>query len=124
MAANPYTINAKLEKRFVVEISIDKHDQVVEITAIGEIDLNSSPQLRKEIVQGVKSGHKVTINLSSVTYMDSSGVATLVEGLQSSSAKKQSFTLLSPSDAVMKVLKLAKLETIFDIQQTKDEPAT
>lgn len=109
-----------LEKRHVVEISVDKSDQGTAITPTGEIDLNSSPALRKEIVQGVKSGGKVTLNLSSVTYMDSSGVATLVEGLQSSNAKKQSFTLIAPSEAVMKVLKLAKLDTIFDIQQGTD----
>jgi anti-sigma B factor antagonist len=47
--------------------------------------------------------------------MDSSGVATLVEGLKACADKKK-FILVNPSEPVMKVLKLARLDGLFRIQ--------
>jgi anti-anti-sigma regulatory factor len=46
--------------------------------------------------------------------MDSSGVATLVEGLQAAGGAS-SFLLLAPSQSVMKVLQLSRLDSVFSI---------
>ena len=56
------------------------------------------------------------IDLGGVTYMDSSGVATLVEGLRSAKEHQKAFTLIAPSTAVMKVLELARLDSIFEVR--------
>ena len=53
--------------------------------------------------------------LASVGYMDSSGVATLVEGLRAAKNSGKAFMLQMPSQSVMKVLQLARLDTIFTI---------
>jgi anti-sigma B factor antagonist len=84
----------------------------------GEVDLYSSPALREAIlkaVQGAK-GPGIAVDLSDVPYMDSSGVATLVEGLKASNQGKKQFTLLSPSAAVARVLELARLNSVFEIK--------
>lgn len=85
------------------------------VEAKGEIDLYSSPQLREAILKACKSTkQKVGVRLTEVAYMDSSGVATLVEGLQAAGGAT-SFLLLAPSQSVMKVLQLSRLDSVFSI---------
>ncbi len=86
------------------------------IAVRGEVDLNSSPQLRKLVLSGIDRTSRVAVDLSGAEYMDSSGVATMVEGLKAASEKKKKFALLSPSSAVMRVLELARLNSLFDIR--------
>jgi anti-sigma B factor antagonist len=87
------------------------------ITVEGDVDLYSSPELRKIVLRAVpKSGSGVGVVLTNVSYMDSSGVATLVEGLRSAKENNKSFALVEPSVAVMKVLELARLDSVFDVR--------
>ena len=69
----------------------------------------------------LEKNKNILIDLSLVTYIDSSGVASLVEGYQI--AKKQSlkFGLIGVSDAAMSVLKLARLDQVFPIYNSIDE---
>ena len=87
----------------------------------GEVDLNTSPSLRKAILGGLDGYAQVGVDLSGASYMDSSGVATLVEGLKRASEKKKTFALVRPSNAVTKVLQLARLDALFDIRQSLPE---
>ncbi len=89
------------------------------ITVEGDIDLYSSPELRSAVLKAVpRATTAVGVHLGGVTYMDSSGVATLVEGLRSAREHDRTFTLLDPSNAVMKVLELARLDSIFEVKST------
>ena len=83
----------------------------------GEVDLYSSPDLRAAVHQSLgKAKSAVQVDLSGVPYMDSSGVATLVEGMRNAKQKKVNFIIKSPSESVMKVLRLSKLDTVFEIR--------
>ena len=94
----------------------------VVISARGDVDLYSSPKLREVIVQSARERlSPIVVNLGGVTYIDSSGVATLVEGLQLSREYGGKFRLLNMSDRVCEVLKLARLDQIFDIRDTEEE---
>ena len=85
------------------------------VEAKGEIDLYSSPQLREAILKACKAKkQKVGINLREVAYMDSSGVATLVEGLQAAGGAG-GFALVAPSQSVLKVLQLSRHDSVFPI---------
>lgn len=99
-----------------LNLSDEKGAQVIRVA--GEVDLNSSPELRTVILEQAKNGGTLAIDLSAVPYMDSSGVATLVEGLKAVEPKGGKFILLAPSAAVSKVLQLSRLNTVFEIQDT------
>jgi len=87
------------------------------IRVVGEVDLYSSPELRKAILKAVPSAEGgLAIDLAGVTYIDSSGVATLVEGLRSAREHGTGFALVSPSPAVMQVLELARLDSVFEVR--------
>ena len=85
------------------------------VTASGEIDLSSSPKLRQALLAAIDDYDTVQVHLTEIAYMDSSGVATLVEALKASRAKSRKFELVSPSTSVLKVLQLARLDALFTI---------
>lgn len=101
-----------------VEISTSEGEGFSVILVRGEVDLSTSPDLRTAILKGCKGADTLGVDLSGVGYMDSSGVATLVEGLKSCAAEKKSFVLVQPSESVMKVLHLSRLDALFDIRDT------
>ena len=88
------------------------------IVVRGEVDLNSSPELRTALTTDMPNGTQgIAVHLGEVAYMDSSGVATLIEGLRDATAKKIDFVLIAPSQAVFKVLQLSRLDSVFTIQE-------
>ncbi len=98
-----------------LEIELSDAEGVSVVKPAGEVDLNTSPKLRQAVLNAIKGGGSVSIDLSQVHYMDSSGVATLVEGLKSSAKGKGTFSLMRPSPSVLKVLQLARLDSLFNI---------
>jgi len=88
------------------------------VTANGEIDLSSSPKLRQALLAAIDDYATVRVQLTDIGYMDSSGVATLVEALKASRAKSRKFELVAPSLSVLKVLQLARLDALFTIVTT------
>ncbi len=87
----------------------------------GEIDIYSSPQAREAILDCLSADRPVVVELSGVTYIDSSGVASLVEGYQTARTKGLKFCLVGVSEAAMRVLELARLDGVFPIYTTVAE---
>lgn len=79
----------------------------------GEVDLSWSQQLRKAILDALASAQPVGVDLAAVSYIDSSGIAALVEGFQQARQKGQRFALLASSKAVVAVLELSRLDRVF-----------
>lgn len=97
----------------------------------GEVDLYYSPKARKQILKSLRKKHHVLVDLSAVEYIDSSGVASLVEGLQLARSTQLEFGLIGVSDSAMQVLQLARLDKVFSIHasvtdrlQSKDSTTT
>mgnify|MGYP000945774159 CR=1 FL=1 len=81
------------------------------------MDLYSSPQLREALLAMInKANTDCAVDLRDVPYMDSSGVATLVEGLKAANQRQRAFHLVAPSSPVLKVLQLSRLDTVFKIE--------
>ena len=65
----------------------------------GDIDLDSSPAARKVLLECVGRGTTVIVDLSGIGYIDSSGVASLVESLQLARKKGSDMALAAVSPA-------------------------
>ncbi|MEQ8231704.1 MAG: STAS domain-containing protein [Gammaproteobacteria bacterium] len=81
----------------------------------GDVDLSCSPEARKAILASLEQRHHTLVDLSAVTYIDSSGVASLVEGFQTAKKNGLRFGLIGVSEAAMSVLELARLDKVFPI---------
>jgi anti-sigma B factor antagonist len=100
-----------------LNIDQSEHDSKLRISVRGEVDLYTSPDLRKAIMNAVPAARDgVEIELSGVEYMDSSGVATLVEGFKIARENSKLFVLVAPSPSVSRVLELARLDSVFEIE--------
>ena len=82
----------------------------------GEVDLSWSQQARKAVLDALAKSQKVAVHLAAVSYIDSSGIAALVEGFQNARSMGQSFVLTEVSDPVLAVLRLARLDKVFTIK--------
>jgi anti-sigma B factor antagonist len=84
----------------------------------GDVDLHYSPVARKAILQALKQNQPVLVDLSEVKYIDSSGIASLVEGYQMARTKNLQFGLAGVSDTARQVLQLARLDQVFPIKDS------
>jgi anti-sigma B factor antagonist len=95
------------------ECKTENAGDVALVRVFGEVDLSWSQQVRKAILDALGKAKAVGVELSQVTYMDSSGIAALVEGFQTARSKGQKFALVSASSPVRSVLALARLDKVF-----------
>ena len=89
----------------------------------GDIDLANSPAMRKMLLGEIKEKRtpKVLLNLRSVRYIDSSGIASLVEGLKASRDLGSRLILYGLSPAVREVMELSRLQRIFEIYDNEEQ---
>ena len=88
-----------------------------------EIDLDKSPQVRENIKDLIDKVKSVEVHMAAVKYIDSSGIAALVEGMQLSKSNSKEFSLTDVSNEVMKVIQLAHLDKFFTIKSVTGQDA-
>jgi anti-sigma B factor antagonist len=99
---------------------VRKQGNYAVVVLTGDVDLERSPEVRKLLLEQIGAGHGVIVDLSAVSYIDSSGVASLVEAFQNARKRGSDFALASVSQAAMRVLELARLDKIFTIHASLD----
>jgi len=81
----------------------------------GDVDLNTNPHSREIILDCLGQGRNTVLDLSAVTYLDSSGVASFVEGYKYAKNNNLDFGLMNINDVVRRVLNMARLDKVFPI---------
>ena len=82
----------------------------------GEIDLHVSPQIGARLAAIIKEKpKKLVVDLSQVTYIDSSGLAVLIEAMQNVGGYGGSFALTGLQEAVRPIFEIARLDQVFRI---------
>jgi len=88
----------------------------------GEVTVFTSPALRERLRAVLDEGpRRVVMDLSGVGYVDSSGVATLVEALREIREQQGEMVLACVADRVRGVLEIARLDTLFTTADTVEE---
>ena len=88
------------------------------IEAVGEVDLTTAPQLREALLGAVGETEKppVIVDLSKVDFIDSAGLALLVEARKRLSPDGRTLSiLLAPGRQPERVLKLGRFDTIMTL---------
>ncbi|MFH0772134.1 MAG: STAS domain-containing protein [Candidatus Omnitrophota bacterium] len=97
-------------------------NEITVLTVDGEINFNSSPDFRKAFLRIPDSNlKKVVVNLAGVDYVDSSGLATLVEAYQKIKGAGGELILANLSDKVKSLFEITKLEKLFRVFQSEEE---
>jgi anti-sigma B factor antagonist len=93
--------------------------KIVEVD--GDVDLGTSGTLRRTLFAALPETSILALNLDAIRYIDSSGIATLIEVLNDSRRLDKQFVLFGLSAAVEEVFRLTHVTRIFRIVQTEQE---
>jgi anti-sigma B factor antagonist len=106
-----------------MNISTRQLENATIVDVIGDITLYNTPEVRKALLNllRVKQVKRVIVNLEMVKYIDSAGVASLVEGLKVSRDMKSGFALYGLSKTTREVLELTRLTKVFEIYNSEAE---
>jgi len=106
-----------------VEISARRVGKITIFDISGHIDLSTSPELRKALLHEIHERRRarVVVNLTAVGYMDSSGLASLIEGLKASRDTGSRFVLFGLNTTLREVFHISKLTTFFEIYDSEEQ---
>ena len=104
-----------------MKISIRDAGETKIVEVEGDVDLGSSPDLRRTLFDMLAKAPKLALNLKAIRYIDSSGIATLIEVLKDSQKRNKQFVLFGLSPAVQQVFHLTHVVRIFQVFQTEEE---
>ena len=81
----------------------------------GEIDMDVTEKAKEVIMPLIEAKKEVYLTLKDVQYMDSSGISVLIESHQKAMELGTKVTLKEISKSVLKVIMMAKLEQILNL---------
>ncbi len=107
-----------------LEILVDQvgTDAVVRLT--GKIDVDSSPDLRDRLRALLSEGtlpHSIIVDLARVSYVETSGIATLIEALRIARHQQINFRLQGLSGAVLRLFEVTGVLALFDTGNSGQE---
>lgn len=99
-----------------MEVHVEEQTEGIILIPEGDVDLHRSPALRERLKRvAQKKPRRLIVDLSRVPYMDSSGVATLVEAMQITRRQSTTLVLCGMQDRVRSIFEIAKLNQVFRI---------
>jgi anti-sigma B factor antagonist len=102
---------------------VEKKEKGVQVLSLkGEIDLHVSPELRTRLkAEAQAKTPRLLLNFAEVAYIDSSGLATLIEYYQSARSYQGKFGLCSLNLSVRSSIELVRLTEVFSIFPNESE---
>ncbi|MGQ9632186.1 MAG: STAS domain-containing protein [bacterium] len=105
-----------------MELNVVEDGDISILDVDGEVDVYYSSAIEEKIKDLIKQGRKkVIVDLSKVTYMDSSGLGVLVGSLKNLRKVGGSLKIAEINPAIANIFEITKLDSFFDIYKTLDE---
>jgi anti-sigma B factor antagonist len=97
-----------------IEITEYKGEKIIALS--GDVDMYSSPALREKLMDLVKRKIPILfIDFKKVSYIDSSGIATFVEGLKGMKSYGGRLQFFGVPPRIMEIFNFSKLDKVFEI---------
>lgn len=109
--------------KYRMSLSVDKKEQDdrVIFTLDGELDVASSPMLREELSRAIEGGcRRIVIDMSSVSYMDSSGLSALVVA-HKALGSRGSLALVGSRPTIERVLRFTQFDKVLDLYRSFED---
>jgi anti-sigma B factor antagonist len=104
-----------------MQVKRERSGDAVVVSVGGSVDIYSSPELRGELKVALEAkAPRLVVDLGEVSFVDSSGLATLIEALQKVQAYGGKLVLCNLTPKVLGVFQLANLDHIFQIRDTRE----
>ena len=110
-----------------VQISVEGNREAATMHLRGRIDIESSPYFRDQLLALLRrqsASGTVAVDLSAINYMDTSGIATLVEALKIARIGKIALHLEGLQGRLLHLFQSTGIGTLFDTDGFADIPST
>jgi anti-sigma B factor antagonist len=105
-----------------MNVTRQNHGKAALFLVEGQVDMHTSPDLRRHLREALTDRcSRVVVDLASVSFIDSSGLATLIEALQATRKYGGSLRLCGLSPNVKNLFRLSNLTSIFDLRENREE---
>ncbi len=105
-----------------MELIHEEMSNIVLLTVKGKIDIESSPELKRQVLSIVDSGKKnIYLDFSGVSFVNSSGLGAMINLLKELRKKNASMTIINPSNFIKSLFKLTQLDKIFKVYGSVEE---
>jgi len=105
----------------LLQVTAEPLDDARLIRAVGEIDMSTVGALRREVDTARRQVGTVLLDLSCVTFIDSTGLQLLLEAGQNSAVEGWAFVLVRPSEAVQRLLELSGTADLLPALDSREE---
>src|SRR5437016_6059161 len=109
-----------MSRTHILNISVRDLTSATVVDLDGAIDLQNSRGLRTTLFEKLLASPRLVVNMRGIRYIDSSGIATLIEVLKKSKEVNKDFVLYGLGTAVHDVLKLTNLLGLFHVVDTEE----
>jgi anti-anti-sigma factor len=93
-------------------------DGIRVLTLVGEIDRDTGQTLRQTLDASGTPRHRIVVDLSRVTFMDSTGINLFIAAHRSLTEAGGWIRLASPTEAVMRLLQIVGVDAVIDCRET------
>ncbi len=105
-----------------IETSLRHLDGIPVLDVVGEIDIYTTPQFKEAVSAAIDENKPaIIINMTQVTYMDSSGFGTLLSATKRLRPLDGALYLSGCNDSIQRMLQITRLNTIFGVYATEEE---
>lgn len=105
-----------------MDISVQNFKRVDLVNVSGRVDSSNAPELDEALKNLTNDGRtNLVLDLSSVDYMSSAGLRALVSALRDCKKRSGDVRIATPSERVAEVLKLAGLDSVFQVYDNTTE---
>ncbi len=99
-----------------LEIKKEVVDDVYEVTPVGEIDIMSSEEFKKEINKIIEEKKDIKINGEKIEYMDSTGLGVLISLLKNTKENDKKIIIKNLKPNIYKLFNITGLTKVFEIE--------
>lgn len=105
-----------------MDIKVRHAENVTILELGGSLDISNAHQIRRAVVDTISAeSPQVVVNLHNLHFVDSSGLAVLVQGLKRAREHNGNFCLCSLQPPVRMILELTRFDKVFDIFLSEDD---
>lgn len=104
-----------------MNIEIEQNQKYHVVKLHGEVDLSNSRSIKKDIIKLIKRKNHVIVDFTQLQYIDSSGMASLVEAFNEAKESNTEFHIVGANGSPLQVLQLTRLNTVFKLSDTVDD---
>lgn len=105
----------------LLHVSTERSEDAIIVRATGEIDVSSIDLLRRGLYTAGEEATTVLLDLSGVTFMDSTGLHLLLEATNSAAVSDRGFFIVRPSDVVRRLIEVSGAAAVLVVVDPRFE---